>query len=379
MAPRKVLPLETATEAPYALALLSEYTHTLDSLPVDLSRNFADLRELDAVLSSSMASITSKITHLVALLEEPTASRTERLYLLSDIAEEAKRLKLGGEDKIRVACQAADNLKSHMHHLRTLTEHVPGFDARTLIRKTTYPHVNPRRFHPYLHEHGRRRIPRSGLTAMAADPSDASPFKRRAEEHPSPRKDRAAELKRANGRAKTHRAVSPSDTMIDVTDHNPPTSSVRAAGTSTNGARRARPAQQRESVQPPSVRSVQPSAIRPSEPRSVRDDYPLPSSISAQPPARRMSTPPLPANDEEDGHDADPNALYCLCKGPSAGRMIACDNSSCPTEWFHMTCIGLAEEPAEDEKWYCDDCVAKMSKRAPRGGGKRRNGAGRGR
>ena len=47
MAPRKPIPFEVSTEAPYALALLTEYTHTLDSLPVDLSRNFADLRELD--------------------------------------------------------------------------------------------------------------------------------------------------------------------------------------------------------------------------------------------------------------------------------------------------------------------------------------------
>jgi len=44
----------------FALSLLSEYTHSLDSLPLDLSRNFADLRELDAVLSSSMTSITAK-------------------------------------------------------------------------------------------------------------------------------------------------------------------------------------------------------------------------------------------------------------------------------------------------------------------------------
>ncbi|KAL1742177.1 hypothetical protein HDZ31DRAFT_75684 [Schizophyllum fasciatum] len=365
MAPRKPLPLDVATEAPYALALLSEYTHTLDSLPVDLSRNFADLRELDAVLSASMASITAKITQLVALLDDPATARAERLYLLADIADEARRLKLGGEDKIRVACQAADNLKAHMHHLRTLTEHVPAFDARVLVRRTAYPHVNPRRFHPYLHEHGRRRHPRSGLAA-----ADAAPLVPRSAEQASPRKDRVGELKRAHGRAKTHRAASPSDTMIDITDPAPPMSASRSAGPSANGARRvtasARPSH-RESAQP-------------SEPRSVRavhaDDFALPESISAHVSALRRSASP-PAEDEN--HDADPNTLYCVCRGPSAGRMIACDNDSCPTEWFHMNCVGLTEEPAEDEKWYCDDCAAKMAKRAQRGAGRRRNGAGRGR
>ncbi|KAL1706330.1 hypothetical protein EV121DRAFT_269292 [Schizophyllum commune] len=363
MAPRKPIPFEVSTEAPYALALLTEYTHTLDSLPVDLSRNFADLRELDAVLSSAMASITAKITQLVALLENPTAARADRLYLLSDIAEEAKRLKLGGEDKIRVACQAADNLKAHMHHLRTLTERVPGFDARMLVRKTSFPHVNPRRFHPYMNEHGRRRNPRSSLVANGD--VDASPFRPRHGEHASPRKDRVAELKRANGRAKTHRAASPSDTMIDVTDHAPPMSVARSAGPSTNGARRPARSSHRESVQPSEIRSVRPHM----------DDYVLPGdSISAQLPAMRSPSPMA----EDDGHDADPKQLYCICRGPSSGTMIACDGPNCPTEWFHLTCVGLTEEPAEDDKWYCDDCAAKR-KRAQRGAIKRRNGAGRGR
>ncbi|EEB92054.1 hypothetical protein MPER_09491, partial [Moniliophthora perniciosa FA553] len=57
-------PSSSTVSTVYTLNLLSEYTHTLDSLPLDLSRNFADLRELDAVLSSSMASITAKITML---------------------------------------------------------------------------------------------------------------------------------------------------------------------------------------------------------------------------------------------------------------------------------------------------------------------------
>src|SRR4051812_5489681 len=82
----------------YSLALLAEYTHTLDSLPLDLSRNFADLRELDAVLSSSMSSITTKINDLTRMIEQGGSSKEERLWLLTEIAEEAGRLKLGGED-----------------------------------------------------------------------------------------------------------------------------------------------------------------------------------------------------------------------------------------------------------------------------------------
>lgn len=166
--------LETA----YSLSLLSEYTHTLESLPLDLSRNFADLRELDAVLSSSMATITAKIQHLTQMIEEGKGPRDVRLWLLVEIAEEAQRLKPGGEDKIRVACAAADNLKSHMNHLRTLTEHMPGFDPSTLNRQTTYPHVAAKSFMPVTSlEPGRRR--RGGFGSLLTSAPDPSPAKRK--------------------------------------------------------------------------------------------------------------------------------------------------------------------------------------------------------
>ena len=165
----------------YSLLLLSEYTHTLDSLPIDLSRNFADLREIDGVLSSSMTSITSKIHTLIDMIEENKASKEDKLWLLTEISEEASRLKLGGEDKIRVACQAADNLKGHATHLRNLAEHLPGFDANVLNRKTVYPHVSAQSFMPvHTFEHGRRRrnVMGSLLTAASSN-ADPSPAKRK--------------------------------------------------------------------------------------------------------------------------------------------------------------------------------------------------------
>ena len=34
--------------------------------------------------------------------------------------------------------------------------------------------------------------------------------------------------------------------------------------------------------------------------------------------------------------------------------MIACDNPSCPIEWFYMSCLNMESIPRE--KWYCPDC-----------------------
>ena len=29
---------------------------------------------------------------------------------------------------------------------------------------------------------------------------------------------------------------------------------------------------------------------------------------------------------------------YCYCRCPEKGKMIACDNTNCNIEWFHMNC-----------------------------------------
>lgn len=192
----------------YTLSLLSEYTHTLDSLPLDLSRNFADLRELDAVLSSSMASITQKIKTLTQMIEEGSGKKEERLWLLTEIAEEAARLKPGGEDKIRVACQAADSLRGHGNHLRALAENIPGFNASTLNRHTTYPHVAAKSFMPLTtFETSRRR--RGGFGSLLTSATDPSPAKRKRlanNDEPTPRKDRPNDSRQRN-RARAKKCV----------------------------------------------------------------------------------------------------------------------------------------------------------------------------
>ena len=50
---------------------------------------------------------------------------------------------------------------------------------------------------------------------------------------------------------------------------------------------------------------------------------------------------------------------YCLCRGPSRGNMIKCENESCPIEWFHYECVGLKVAP---KVWYCRDCATKRKR-----------------
>jgi inhibitor of growth protein 3 len=280
----------------YALSLLSEYTHTLDSLPLDLSRNFADLRELDAVLSSSMTSITAKIQNLTKMIEDGTVAKQDRLFLLTDIAEEAARLKLGGEDKIRVACQAADNLKSHTSHMRTLLTLLPSFDVSALNRKTTYPHVAVRSYMPTI-DNSRRRRGNYGSIMNTAN-HEASPSKRKRATREddvdvgggrSPRKERTndgtAQRSRNGARSrKQERAASPTESVLSVISHTVAPVSQAYAGTSRAGGSSSRATN-------PSSRRSKPNPNTYDEPHvngSVngrRDIFPAPPSSSVSHPS----------------------------------------------------------------------------------------------
>lgn len=99
----------------YIYTVTTAFGDCLESIPPTVTRNISDLRELDAVLSGSLSSITAKLNALLVSLESAPTSATEgngtttknsaaqRLLMLREIAEEARSFRLGGEDKIRVA------------------------------------------------------------------------------------------------------------------------------------------------------------------------------------------------------------------------------------------------------------------------------------
>ncbi|KAN0047676.1 hypothetical protein ACTA71_002061 [Dictyostelium dimigraforme] len=50
----------------------------------------------------------------------------------------------------------------------------------------------------------------------------------------------------------------------------------------------------------------------------------------------------------------DPNEpTYCFCNRVSFGEMVGCENPDCKIEWFHFECVGLTSTPKG--KWYCPD------------------------
>ncbi|KAF2652679.1 hypothetical protein K491DRAFT_604423 [Lophiostoma macrostomum CBS 122681] len=63
-----------------------------------------------------------------------------------------------------------------------------------------------------------------------------------------------------------------------------------------------------------------------------------------------------PAPEFSDGGEEDVDeARYCYCNEVSYGDMIACDNDSCPREWFHLACVNMKQAPNARTKWFCSD------------------------
>ncbi|PWZ03188.1 hypothetical protein BCV70DRAFT_12959 [Testicularia cyperi] len=120
---------------------LAAYADALDALPLDLTRSFSDLRELDAVLGSHLNSLTARLNHLTALIEDPEIDQGQRLLALKEVAEEARAYKMGGEDKIRAALNTAETIISHTDYIDALVEQLDRFPEISPLLNPT-KHLN---------------------------------------------------------------------------------------------------------------------------------------------------------------------------------------------------------------------------------------------
>ena len=83
--------------------------------------------------------------------------------------------------------------------------------------------------------------------------------------------------------------------------------------------------------------------------------------------------------DDPSGGDPEDKTLYCTCQSLSYGKMVLCENDSCPYQWvsgrlslggcslvlwfsnafvqFHLACVGL-QDPLP-KHWFCPSCLEK--------------------
>ncbi|CAN3486107.1 hypothetical protein DICA0_F29910 [Diutina catenulata] len=135
---------------------------------------------------------------------------------------------------------------------------------------------------------------------------------------------------------------------------------------------RGRPRLKKSNVPPPRPEARKPKPVKtePTSPRRSRGRPPKSetSTESTPAPSRNHREPT-----EELYVEPEPEPVYCFCKTPSQGNMIACDNeSSCPNgEWFHYKCVGLLNRvqalkyTTGNEKWYCSDACRQQAENKP--------------
>jgi inhibitor of growth protein 3 len=107
------------------LLVIADMVDTFDHLPAEVTRVHSDLNELSAVLycklfwsdartqltkTATLVTLENKLNTLVTWIQDDSVSPADRFQLLQEIAEEAARYKLGGDDKIRVCAGACDGV-----------------------------------------------------------------------------------------------------------------------------------------------------------------------------------------------------------------------------------------------------------------------------
>ncbi|ORY23621.1 hypothetical protein BCR39DRAFT_548981 [Naematelia encephala] len=400
------------------LLVIQDFMDTLDQIPPELTRVHSDLNELGAVLYSTLQNLEVKLNTLINWIQDPSIGVERRFQLLQEIAEEAARYKLGGDDKIRVAGGACDGIMAHQRHISNL------LTASTLLQ--------PGPPSPYTQSLTLANLPPTSNTRRGAMRANNSPFTGRGyastgaggalglegREHPTPTKKKKSrvqqlgagrdddEVSSVGGDRKkppvkkkraTNRAPSPTESTGSgygqASKPNLPMTDRQRAAAEAKLKAKERKADDDSEEEEEGRRSGQAARVSPSAESNVRegngdgresrvsrvragvkrgraddedeDDEEDDGEEDVKPQAKRTTSnkkttiqaDELPIEDTAVG---DGERLYCTCQAVSYGEMIGCDNEDCDIEWFHLACLGLDKTP--EGTWYCPYCVDKFSK-----------------
>ncbi|TIB88045.1 hypothetical protein E3Q06_01018 [Wallemia mellicola] len=105
-----------STHELHSLNLLNTYVDTLDALPIELSRHFHEMRELDANLSNSADQTITQLNKLTLALEDESLSPKERFLALRDVSDTIKQYKLNQEEKIKLGTAACETMLAHTEY-----------------------------------------------------------------------------------------------------------------------------------------------------------------------------------------------------------------------------------------------------------------------
>ncbi|ORY99467.1 hypothetical protein BCR43DRAFT_472183 [Syncephalastrum racemosum] len=289
-----------ATKQVDSLMYLDDYIDTIEALPLELQRNFTLLRELDGYAQDLVETVAKESIELINSIREIDANeRVARLKQLGSLLTETLKR---GEEKVALAKTTFDAVERHCNRL----------DADLVKFEEESPL-------------GRDRI----TSQPGLAPSARSLLR---------------EVRDKNGRTYER------DRKEDKREGAPVKSKLAASylppffvDYPLHGAER-----RTKDVGSPPPGTLRSQALK--EARSLKSQVDKKSAL----PSGKKSKTTVPAD-----LPIDPNEpLYCYCQQVSYGEMVACDNSDCEIEWFHLACVDLKTVPKG--KWYCNNCYQKM-------------------
>ncbi|KAL1439196.1 hypothetical protein MTO96_047412 [Rhipicephalus appendiculatus] len=71
---------------------------------------------------------------------------------------------------------------------------------------------------------------------------------------------------------------------------------------------------------------------------------------------------PASASSGQGADDPNTSNVFCLCKGPEEGKMIACDGLNCPVAWFHFRCSNRTVANFDIDTGAC--CIERFARSA---------------
>lgn len=70
----------------------------------------------------------------------------------------------------------------------------------------------------------------------------------------------------------------------------------------------------------------------------------------------KMERSMVEEDDEDEGQGQ--SCAVCLKEDNGCSKWIACDECN---QWYHFICVGLEQEPSDDESWFCRKCIKRQA------------------
>ncbi|VDP10369.1 unnamed protein product [Soboliphyme baturini] len=276
---------------------LEQLLDNLQGLPAEFQRNLLLLRELDERTLKNLRGLDKLSKSYMTGIKDVSTKRMKALY--EEIRQLFYKTKSLGDEKVQLSIQTYEMVD---RHIRRLDSDMVRFE-KELKRRA---------------EAGDAEAVENGIC-------------------PSTRKESA---KHSGGRSSRKKPLASKQDQVKA-------NAKRKRVASTSGSSAAHVSKDKEKD-----KEREKDKEKEKEREKEKEKVP-PHEVTAK---KSTVSGPLSSMTDISDMPVDPHEpVYCVCRQVSFGEMIACDNSNCPVEWFHLPCVGLSSAPKG--KWFCPTCV----------------------